>query len=180
MNVGSRLNLFLLCFTPLVISSCASDYGSMYAGGSTGSSLPADYSARVPQQIASQEKTIVVDPSTHAWGAYENGQLVRAGLATAGGEWCSDVNRPCRTKVGSFRIHSLGSFDCKSSLYPLPKGGAPMPYCMFFNGNQGLHGSYGVVDGNESHGCVRMQVADAEWVRFNFATIGTRVIVRPY
>jgi lipoprotein-anchoring transpeptidase ErfK/SrfK len=55
-----------------------------------------------------------------------------------------------------------------------------MPYCMFFNGNQGLHGSYNVVDGNASHGCVRMTVSDAEWVRFNFANIGTKVIVRPY
>jgi lipoprotein-anchoring transpeptidase ErfK/SrfK len=62
----------------------------------------------------------------------------------------------------------------------MPHGGAPMPYCMFFNGSQGLHGSYEVVDGNASHGCVRMTVSDAEWVRFNFATIGTKVVVRPY
>lgn len=55
-----------------------------------------------------------------------------------------------------------------------------MPYCMFFNGRQGLHGSYEVVKGNISHGCVRVHVEDAKWIRFNFAGYGTRVIVRPY
>ncbi len=44
-----------------------------------------------------------------------------------------------------------------------------MPYCMFFNGNQGLHGSPYVMEGNVSHGCVRLSVSDAEWLRFNFA-----------
>jgi len=55
-----------------------------------------------------------------------------------------------------------------------------MPYCMFFNGKQGLHGSNQVVRGNVSHGCVRLHVGDAKWIRFNFATIGTKVIVKPY
>ena len=55
-----------------------------------------------------------------------------------------------------------------------------MPYCVFFNKNQGLHGSQYVMEGNQSHGCVRLSVDDAEWVRFNFANIGTKVIVRPY
>jgi len=114
-------------------------------------------------------------------GAYDrDGHLIRAGLATAGGHWCDDVKRPCRTGVGTFRINSLGSASCKSTLYPKPKGGAPMPYCMFFNGHQGLHGSAYVFEGNGSHGCVRVRVEDAEWIRFNFANIGTKVIVRPY
>src|SRR3982751_4704325 len=108
MKLGSPFQFLIFCFMPLVISSCASDYGSgTDLNAQSGPSLSADYSSRVPQQIASNEKTIVVDPSTHAWGAYENGQLIRSGLATAGGDWCSDVNRSCRTRVGSFRIHSL-------------------------------------------------------------------------
>ncbi|OGT35233.1 MAG: hypothetical protein A3F11_01920 [Gammaproteobacteria bacterium RIFCSPHIGHO2_12_FULL_37_14] len=136
---------------------------------------------RLPQHINTREKVIVVDPNVHAWGAYDaNGNLIRAGLATAGDNWCEDVGRPCRTRAGSFRIYSLGSASCKSSIYPLPNGGAPMPYCMFFNGNQGLHGSPYAVEGNVSHGCVRMKVNDAEWVRFQFARPGTKVIVRPY
>lgn len=141
-----------------------------------------NYKERLPQHINTNgEKTIVVDPNVHAWGAYDaDGQLVKAGLATAGNSWCPDIKRPCRTKAGSFRINSLGNAGCKSTIYPLPRGGAPMPYCMFFNHNQGLHGSYNVVEGNQSHGCVRMRVDDAEWVRFNFANIGTRVVVKPY
>lgn len=135
------------------------------------------------------EKVIVVDPRIHAWGAYTaDGELIRSGLATAGGHWCPDIKRSCRTKAGSFRIFSLGSKGCKSSKYPLPRGGAPMPYCMFFNGNQGLHGSNHVVYGNVSHGCVRVHVEDARWLRYDFVEgpnssngyRGTKVVVRPY
>lgn len=141
-----------------------------------------NYAARMPSTINPiGEKVIIVDPTVHAWGAYDaNGNLIRGGLATAGGDWCPDIKRKCHTRSGSFRIQSLGAATCKSSIYPLPRGGAPMPYCMFFNGHQGLHGSYNVVDGNASHGCVRLQVGDAEWIRFNFANIGTKVIVKPY
>lgn len=138
---------------------------------------------RLPQHISSHgEKVIVIDPHVHAWGAYSpTGELLRSGLATAGKRWCPDIDRACRTAVGSFRIYSLGSFNCKSHKFPVERGGgAPMPYCMFFNGGQGLHGSYEVVDGNASHGCVRLHVDDAEWIRFNFANVGTKVIVKPY
>lgn len=146
-----------------------------YDEGSYGS-----YTSRLPQNISSSGDTIVVDPRVHAWGAYQNGQLVKAGLATAGSGYCRDIHRPCRTKVGVFHIQSLGSAGCKSTRYPVGRGGAPMPYCMYFNGNQALHGSHEVVEGNISHGCVRLPVSDAEWIRFNFATIGTKVIVKPY
>ena len=55
-----------------------------------------------------------------------------------------------------------------------------MPYCMFFNGGQALHGSPGgVMLGNESHGCVRMFVSDAEWLRYEFVD-WPEVIVLPY
>lgn len=142
---------------------------------------PPDYMSRLPSHIDTTEKVIVVDPVKHVWGAYDaSGNLIKAGLATAGAKWCPDIKRACKTKPGSFRIASLGSAKCKSSIYPLPRGGAPMPYCMFFNKHQGLHGSYQVVEGNLSHGCVRLQVKDAEWIRFNFANIGTKVVVKPY
>lgn len=136
----------------------------------------------LPNQISAPgEKVIIIDPRIHAFGAYTaSGQLVQSGMATAGSSWCPDIKRPCRTKTGSFRIYSLGGPGCISHKYPLPRGGAPMPYCMFFNGKQGLHGSYQVVPGNVSHGCVRLNVGKAKWIRYNFAEIGTRVIVRSY
>jgi len=127
------------------------------------------------------ERKIVVDPRSHTWKAYAaNGKLLRSGLATAGSRWCWDIHRPCKTRSGTFRIYSLGSSHCISHKFPVGRGGAPMPYCMFFNGGQGIHGSYEVVAGNISHGCVRVHVNDARWIRFNFATEGTKIIVKPY
>lgn len=143
---------------------------------------PPDYASRLPQSInAGGVKTVLVDPNVHAWGAYDaNGNLVRAGLAVAGANWCPDIGRACHTKAGTFHVNSLGAADCKSTIYPLPNGGAPMPYCMFFDGSQGLHGSNELAEANLSHGCVRLHVSDAEWLRFNFVNIGTKVIVKPY
>lgn len=195
-----RLSIILpMLFLPFLLSSCANlmsegdsttttetfykPTSSAEKSKSTTPSASSNYASRLPQHINTGEKTIVIDPRVHAWGAYDaSGNLLRAGLVTAGGNYCADIKRSCRTRSGSFRIQSLGSASCKSSIYPLPRGGAPMPYCMFFNGNQGMHGTYGngVVEGNISHGCVRMRPSDAQWIRFNFARIGTKVIVKPY
>lgn len=141
-----------------------------------------NYASRLPSQISSTSKTVLIDPNVHAWGAYNNGKLLNAGLAVAGADWCPDIGRRCHTSSGTFRVSSLGSAGCKSSLYPKPRGGAPMPYCMFFNGNQAMHGSSPshLAEANLSHGCVRLRVSDAEWLRFNFVNVGTKVIVRPY
>jgi len=150
---------------------------SQYVAGFSGGSHYDGGSIR-----SSGEKVIIVNPNRHIFQAYDaSGRLVRSGMVTAGNSWCPDIRRPCKTRAGSFRIFSLGGPGCKSKRYPLPHGGAPMPYCMFFNGNQALHGSYEVVPGrNVSHGCVRIHVNDAEWLRYNFATYGTKVIVKPY
>jgi lipoprotein-anchoring transpeptidase ErfK/SrfK len=139
-------------------------------------------SSRLPSILPNNsEKLILVDPKVHRWGAYSSdGKLIRSGLATSGSDWCGDIDRPCRTKSGVFRIYSLGDSKCVSNKYPIGEGGAPMPYCMYFNGGQGLHGSREVAEDNLSHGCVRVSVSDARWIRFNFATYGTKVIVKPY
>lgn len=149
-------------------------------------------SSSLPSSIAPRgEKVVIVDPRIHQWGAYnEDGVLLNSGLATAGASWCPDIRKPCRTKVGTFRIYSLGERGCRSRKFPIPRGGAPMPYCMFFNGGQALHGAPAghVVYGNRSHGCVRMHVKDAAWLRYNFAEeptanneyLGTKVIIKSY
>jgi hypothetical protein len=144
-----------------------------------------------PRQIeAPQEKLIVFDPKRFAWAAYESdGTLVKWGPATGGQDWCSDIDEPCHTKAGRFRIFTMGNSNCVSTKLPIPDGGAPMPYCMFYNGGQALHGSPGgVMLSNASHGCVRMFVRDAEWMRYEFVEPanennnfrGTEVIVMPY
>jgi lipoprotein-anchoring transpeptidase ErfK/SrfK len=136
----------------------------------------------LPSSINSPgEKLILVDPRTHTWGAYtEDGNLIRSGVASTGKNWCADINRPCRTKTGTYRIYYLGGKGCYSTRFPIPNGGAPMPYCMYFNGNQALHGSYEVGRAHLSHGCVRLRVSDAKWLRYEFVQQGTLVQVLPY
>lgn len=186
-SIESRLGLFAFCLFSITLCSCttSSDYSSESYSSNYLSSPPppVDYSNRLPQHITTSEKTVVVDPRVHTWGAYgSDGELIRAGVASAGADYCHDLGRACHTRVGTFRIFSLGTPECKSHKFPIPRGGAPMPYCMYFNNGQALHGvsANEVGDGNYSHGCVRMQVGDAEWLRYNFANVGTKVIIRPY
>lgn len=152
--------------------------------------LPTYTYAELPASIEPQgQKEIIVDPREHMWAAYdEDGKQVKSGMATLGSNYCPDLGHSCRTKVGTFRIESLGDASCKSRKFPLPRGGAPMPYCMFFHEGQALHGSNAVVRANRSHGCVRLHVSDAKWIRFHFAEeptlanegLGTVVIIKPY
>src|SRR3990167_2826544 len=116
----SRYRLLLFSMLTLMLNGC-----TYYATPSE------KYGARLPQKVETNEKLVLVDPNVHAWGAYNsNGDLVRAGVATAGGEFCEDTGRPCQTGSGTFRISSLGDENCISSVYPLPEGGGLMPYCM--------------------------------------------------
>lgn len=179
MRAATREGLVLLFLSLLgtVLSSNAFSYRSS-------SYNPATYEARMPSRITPEgQRVVIVNPRVHAWGAYDAyGYLVRGGQATAGSDWCRDLGRPCHTRAGVFRVISLGSPHCKSSKFPMPHGGAPMPYCMYFNHGQALHGSPEgeVVDGNISHGCVRLHIQDAEWLRFNFVAVGTKVVVMRY
>jgi hypothetical protein len=144
-----------------------------------------------PAEVPSPgEKVVIVDPATNAWGAYDaDGNLLKWGPASAGANYCKDIDRECQTNSGSFRVYSLGSSDCFSTKFPLPNGGAPMPYCMYFENGQALHGEPNGLPGyNASHGCVRLYVNDAEWLRYDFVEgpnsennyRGTRIIVRDY
>ncbi|CAN5195156.1 hypothetical protein BH10PSE19_BH10PSE19_06000 [soil metagenome] len=129
----------------------------------------------------SGEKVVIFSPKAKAWAAYDReGDLVRWGRASGGSDWCNDIHRPCHTPAGVFRVYSIGDKSCISNRFPLPKGGAPMPECMHFNGPYALHGSNDVPNHNASHGCVRLPVHDAKWLNHNFVNIGTKVIVKPY
>lgn len=131
------------------------------------------------------EPVLIYDPTQLAWGAFDaSGLLVRWGGAAGGSDWCRDLGRSCHTSVGTHRIYSKGGADCTSRKFPIPDGGAPMPYCMFFSSGQAFHGSPHEVPGfNASHGCVRLFVDDALWLRDNFTIAGSKgtlVIIRPY
>ena len=122
-------------------------------------------------------KLILVDLKKHAFAAYnKHGYLVHWGPVSGGQNWCSDVGRSCRTIIGSFKIYRKQGAGCVSGKFPLPNGGAKMPYCMHFRGGYALHASQ-LPGYHASHGCVRLFKADAIWLNHNFASIGTRIIV---
>src|SRR5438105_444841 len=101
------LGLSLSALLTLALSSCSSVSGDYTDGGSyvvsyAYNNAPVDYSTRLAAAIPAGEKTVIIDPSVHAWGAYDkSGTLVKSGIATAGSNWCPDLGRPCRTSVGS-------------------------------------------------------------------------------
>jgi L,D-transpeptidase ErfK/SrfK len=132
---------------------------------------------------SSGQKQVLVDLRQLAWGAYdESGRLVRWGPASGGKSYCADVGRGCRTVLGEHAFYRKGSAHCASSKYPLGKGGAPMPYCMFFKGGFAIHGSAEVPGYNASHGCVRVFTEDARWLNKEFISLKqtTKVVVLPY
>lgn len=122
------------------------------------------------------ERLILINLSKHAFGAYtKNGELVHWGPVSGGKGYCQDSGA-CNTVLGSFKIQRKQGESCISSKYPLPTGGAPMPYCMHFYRGFALHGS--TLPGfHASHGCVRLFFEDAKWLNHHFGKIGTRVIV---
>ena len=134
------------------------------------------------------EKQIIVDQEKLAWGAYDaQGNLILWGPISSGRDKCSDSNKSCRTLTGIFRVFSKENVHCSSDVFPIGKGGAKMPYCMYFHKGFALHGSDDIPGVRASHGCVRMFVEDAKWLNLNFVDLssernnfmGTKVTVRP-
>jgi len=125
--------------------------------------------------------TFVFNPSQLNWGAYDaQGNLLNYGKASGGKGFCPDIGRGCKTPVGHFSVTRKGTASCKSSKYPLGRGGAPMGYCMFFRGGYAIHASNDVPNYNASHGCIRVQPPAAKWLSKQFMNIGTKVVVRGY
>lgn len=127
------------------------------------------------------QKLILVDLSLLAWGAYdENGTLLRWGPASGGRGYCPDIPGPCKTATGDFTLLYKQGVKCKSKTYPLPDGGAPMPYCLFYKGGYAIHGSNEVPGYHASHGCVRTYTQDVKWLNEEFAGRDkVRIVVLP-
>lgn len=132
-------------------------------------------------EIVFASNTFVFNPQTLRWSAIsQNGQVVKTGRASGGRGYCPDIHRGCHTPTGTYTIQSKGGPGCRSSRYPVGRGGAKMPYCMFFSKYYAIHGSDEVPNYNASHGCIRVQPRDAKWLSDNFIRIGTKVVVKPY
>ncbi|MBN1684128.1 MAG: L,D-transpeptidase [Gammaproteobacteria bacterium] len=118
------------------------------------------------------EKKVVINLTYQAFAAYDAyGYLVHWGPISGGQNWCPDVGRRCTTPTGRFRIYHKRGADCISYKFPVDKGGAPMPYCMFFYGGYAMHAS--TLPGyHASHGCVRMFYEDAKWLNQDFINVG--------
>lgn len=136
--------------------------------------------APLPKKISPPKgKKIKVSLNQLAWGAYDaNGHLINWGPISGGKKYCADVKRGCKTISGTFKVYRKQGAGCKSSKYPLGKGGAKMPYCMHFYRGFAMHGSNTVPGHHASHGCVRLFVSDARWLNQKFIQIGTRVVIR--
>lgn len=144
----------------------------------------ASFSASPPffgkKMLVLASNTFLFNPRSLSWKAIRNGKTIKSGRASGGRSYCPDLRRSCRTPSGYYRVISKGGSDCRSSRYPLGRGGARMPYCMFFSKYYAIHGSSDVPNYNASHGCIRIQPGAARWLNQNFMAVGTQVIVQSY
>lgn len=125
---------------------------------------------------ASFDKSLDVNVTTHVMVARQGNQIVNTFLVTAG---APDTPTP----IGTFHIweklplQTMTGFNPNGTKYVQPN----VPWINYFDhSGDAVHGNYwrpasvfGSV--NTSHGCVGVQVADAEWI-YNWAPIGTTVI----
>lgn len=141
----------------------------------------ADFST-LPRRISPHgERVFIFSPRLLRWAAYDSqGYRVASGVANGGADLCEDLGRPCRTPRGTYRIHTKKGADCISNTFPLPNGGAQMPFCMFFTGGYAIHGSPYISGSNTSHGCIRVHTGAARWLHRHFLHRGTKVVVLPY
>mgnify|MGYP003625426753 FL=1 len=125
-----------------------------------------------PQKVSkTNKKKIVISISKQAYAAYDSkGNLLRWGAANTGAE---DGER--NTPLGKFKIYRKKGATCQSSKYPIPKGGSPMPYCIFFHKGYAIH-AFKMPGFPVSLGCVRVGNDDAKWLH-QFSPIGIDVIV---
>jgi hypothetical protein len=134
-----------------------------------------------PKAIPGTEKTaFIFDPNYHKWAIYnETGTLVKTGPASGGRDYCSDIKRPCHTIVGTFTAYRESGPECVSNEFPVGKGGAPMPDCIFFYKGYAIHGARVVPNYNTSHGCIHVTTTDAKWLESQIKP-GDTIIVLPY
>lgn len=137
-----------------------------------------DYSPFPKQINPPGKKVIFVSIEKLAFGAYgEQGDLQYWGPVSTARGYCPDLHHNCHTILGEFTIYRKQGAHCVSTKFPIGRGGAPMPYCMYFHGGFALHGSYNVPGYNDSHGCVRLLINDAKWLNEEFTKVPSEVSV---
>lgn len=138
--------------------------------------LPVQYASFKSITAEARDKWIVVDTTSKRMYAYEQNNLVRSFLVSAGAPATPTV-------TGQYAVYSkypsqdMRGANADGSRYYQPN----VRWVMYFYRDYAIHGNYwrplsyfGSV--NSSHGCVGVLNADAEWL-YNWAPIGTTVIV---
>lgn len=119
-------------------------------------------------------KFILIDLKRQFLGLYECGRLAASYPVSTGRSERGPKGENYRTPTGDFRVHAKNK-DAKSSKYPEPDGGAPMPYAVnFIFPGYWMHGG-DLVGFAASHGCVRELYTDAPKI---FAWAGKGIPVR--
>ncbi len=136
---------------------------------------------------------ILIDLKNFSWSAQLTDQsglvvTVAQGKASGGRRFCPDIERSCKTPSGIFSVIVRRGKHYRSPLYPLGCRGnqvprcAPMPfYVKFRHSGEGIHGSNDDWrrPKHQSHGCVHVSRADAEWIH-DFVDRGTKIVILPY
>lgn len=179
-----RLGLATIAVSTFMLGGCSTT-GEEEMNNNTIANAPAP-EEHPPYHFADHREAtgksyFVFDPKQYAWAAYDGqGNIIRTGVASGGADYCPDIKSPCHTPVGSFTVKREEGPECVSHIFPLGKGGAPMPYCAYFSGGYAVHGSDDVPNYNASHGCIRLIPSDAKWLDENVLHTGSRVIVESY
>jgi lipoprotein-anchoring transpeptidase ErfK/SrfK len=124
---------------------------------------------------AEKPKCILIDLKRQFLGAYENGRLVASYPISSGRSGHG-------TPVGNFQVSKKDPTH-KSSKYPPPRGGWPMPNALRFYLGRSSQTWFWIHAGDlvgrpDSHGCVRLFLKDSKAL-YDWTDIGTPVkIVR--
>lgn len=153
-------------------SSVADDFAAQLATGDGVYKLAVD---EVPVTTTTLARSIVVDLSEQRAYFYENGAVIKTTLVSSG----KDGHL---TQTGNFRIRwklvsqSMGNPDTTQWPYYYTED---VPWVMYFNGDQALHGAYWHNDfgRRRSHGCVNFPMGVAEFA-YEWAPVGTEVRVQ--
>lgn len=175
--------LLFFCITTYVTSAAASSthkHAKKTAQDDSAEVAAAAARAFPKQRAATGVSVFIFNPQIRLWGVYDaDGNLIKTGRGSGGRDFCPDIHRRCHTPVGQFKVYEQQGAGCKSSKFPVGRGGAPMPYCSYFHGGFAVHGSFDVHSYNASHGCIRVYPHDAQWLQ-SVLHRGSTVIVEPY
>lgn len=137
------------------------------------------------------EKYVEVDLKNFKFKAYENGKVVREGLASGGRRWCPDIKRGCKTPQGQFVVLSKKGRFYRSPVYPLGCNNksknikekcAAMAFAVKFHySGAAFHSSNDNWNKlhHQSHSCIHLQMHNAKWLN-EWINIGDKVIILKY